>query len=61
MSLKLNGGYGSTYILESTVDFTSGVWVPLATNTVDVTGTWQFADTQVNNSPQRFYRLKLVP
>jgi hypothetical protein len=60
VSLKLNGGYGSTYILQSTTDFIFGNWVPVATNTLDVTGVWQFTDTQATNLPQRFYRLQLL-
>jgi subtilase family serine protease len=60
VSLKLNGGYGSTYILESTTDFISGEWVPVATNTLGVTGVWQFTDAQATNFTQKFYRLKLA-
>jgi hypothetical protein len=60
LRLTLNGGYGSTYVLESTADIVSGNWEPVATNTLDVAGIWQFTDTQVTNFPQRFYRLKLA-
>ncbi len=61
LKLKLNGGYGSTYVLESSPDLTSGIWSPVATNTLGVTGEWQFTDGQATNFPQQFYRLKLVP
>ena len=58
--LQLNGGYGSTYILESTTDLLSGPWMPVATNTLGVTGVWQFTDPGVTNVSSRFYRLKLA-
>ena len=61
VNLTLNGGYGSTYILESTADLISGIWSPVATNTLGVTGEWQFTDRQATNFSQGFYRLKLVP
>jgi hypothetical protein len=59
--LQLSGGYGSTYVLEGTVELVSGVWQPLATNVVGPTGVWQFTDFGVTNNPIRFYRLRLVP
>jgi len=60
VTLQFTGGYGSTYVLESTTNMLSGVWEPVITNIVDVTGQWQFTDTQVTNYSQRFFRLKLV-
>jgi hypothetical protein len=60
LTLKLEGGYGSTYVLESTTDFLSGVWIPVATNTLDITGIWQFTDSGAASIPSRFYRLKRV-
>jgi Subtilase family/Domain of unknown function (DUF5011)/Bacterial Ig-like domain (group 3)/Immunoglobulin I-set domain len=60
ITLKLSGGDGLTYVLESTTDLTSGNWLPVATNTLGVTGTWQFTDFGVTNNPACFYRLKLV-
>jgi hypothetical protein len=60
VTLQLSGGYGSTYILESTTDFTSGVWSPVATNTIGISGVWQFTDTGATSVPARFYRLELV-
>jgi hypothetical protein len=60
LNLTLNGGYGSTYVLECAADLVSGNWSPVATNTLDMTGVWRFTDTQVTNFPQRFYRLKLA-
>ncbi|MBW8864698.1 MAG: DUF5011 domain-containing protein [Verrucomicrobia bacterium] len=61
LTLKLTGAYGSTYILETRADLLSGGWAPVATNTPDIAGVWQFTDTQVTNFPNRFYRLKLGP
>jgi len=58
--LQLTGAYGSTYVLESADDLTASDWQPVATNTLDITGTWQFTDFGVTNNPVRFYRLKLV-
>jgi hypothetical protein len=60
VALQLGGGYGSTYVLESTTDFLSGNWQPVATNTLGITGIWQFTDFGVTNNPARFYRLKLL-
>ncbi len=60
VTLELNGGYGSTYVLESADDLTAGDWQPLATNTLGLAGVWQFTDFSVTNNPVRFYRLKLV-
>jgi hypothetical protein len=34
------------------------IWQPIATNMLDLTGTWQFTDVQVTNFLQRFYRLE---
>ena len=61
VTLKLNGGYGSTYVLESANDLISAAWTPVATNTLGITGVWQFTDFGVTNNPVRFYRLKLAP
>ena len=60
VTLQFTGGYGSTYVLESTTNMLSGTWEPVVTNTVDVTGQWQFTDTQVTNYSQRFFRVKLA-
>ena len=59
--LQLSGAYGATYVLEAAADLTSGVWLPLVTNTPGVNGAWQFTDLSVTNHPARFYRLKLAP
>ena len=59
--LNLGGTPGRQYILETTEEFFPAIWLPVATNTLDASGTWQFTDLQATNFPQRFYRLKLVP
>ena len=60
ISLNLAGASGFTYVLEATTNLVSaGGWLPLATNTLDTSGVWQFNDT-TTNSPQQFYRLELV-
>jgi hypothetical protein len=33
----------------------------VTTNTLGMTGIWQFIDPQSTTSPERFYRLKLAP
>jgi arabinogalactan endo-1,4-beta-galactosidase len=61
-TLNLAGAPGSTYILEITTNvFSANGWQPVATNTLDVSGVWQFTDLQAVNFQQQFYRLKLAP
>jgi len=59
--LYLSGASGSTYILESATNLEGGTWEPIATNTLDSTGVWQFVDPNSADFPQRFYRLRLAP
>lgn len=61
VTLNLGGTPGRQYILETTEEFFPAIWLPVATNTLDASGAWQFADLQATNFLQRFYRLKLVP
>ena len=37
------------------------IWLPIATNTLDASGTWLFTDLQAENFQQQFYRLELAP
>ena len=60
VTLHLAGGFGSTYVLESTANLLSGNWQPVTTNTLGIAGVWNFTDFGVTNIPTRFYRLKLV-
>lgn len=60
-TLSLTGAPDRTYILEATASLISlGNWQPVATNTLDASGAWQFTDTQAASVSQRFYRLKLA-
>jgi hypothetical protein len=61
VKLSLKGGFGSTYVLLCTTNLTASPWLPVTTNTLGMTGIWQFIDTQSTTSPERFYRLKLAP
>jgi hypothetical protein len=56
-SLSGIGGVGQTYILLTTPDLVQPVWTPIATNTADTNGVFNFTDTQATNFPQRFYRV----
>ena len=61
-TLNLAGAPGSTYILETTTNLVPViVWLPIATNTLDASGVWQFTDPQAVNFLQQFYRLELAP
>ena len=60
-NLSLAGTPGATYILETTTNlFSVTGWQPIATNTLDTNGVWQFSDADATNFAQRFYRLKLA-
>ena len=60
--LDLAGAPGHTYILETATNlFSSGIWLPIATNTLGTNGVWQFTDPSAASFPQQFYRLKLAP
>jgi hypothetical protein len=62
ITLNLNGAPGQTYVLEAASNLISPViWLPMATNTLGTNGVWQFADPQIANFPQRFFRLGLAP
>ena len=61
-TLNFAGIPGDTYVLETTTNLLStGGWQPIATNTLDISGVWQFTDMQAVNFKQQFYRLMLVP
>ena len=52
--LRVSGGLNRTCTVEATTNFAS--WTPMITNTVSTNGTFDFADGQATNLPQRFYR-----
>jgi hypothetical protein len=59
ITLQLAGSPGATYVLESATNLGSaGGWQPIATNVFDLTGLWDFTDSQATNFPQRYFRLK---
>ena len=60
LTLRLGGAYGSTYVFLSATNLMFGPWAPVATNTLGVTGVWQFTDWQTTNYTERFYRQMLV-
>jgi pectin methylesterase-like acyl-CoA thioesterase len=58
-SLVLNfaGLPNTSYSLEAATNLTPPVnWLPIATNSTDSEGLWQFSDSQTTNYPLRFYR-----
>ncbi len=61
-TLDLGGTPGYTYILEATTNLIPPIgWLPVATNTFDTNGVWQYTDLQATNFPQQYYRLKFAP
>jgi arabinogalactan endo-1,4-beta-galactosidase len=61
-TLTFAGTPDRTYVLETTTNLSStDNWQPIATNTLDSGGIWQFTDMQAVDFPQQFYRLKLLP
>lgn len=56
-TLSFLGSPGSTNIIQSTADLTSGSWQSISTNAADpVTGIWNFTDTTAGQSSLQFYR-----
>jgi hypothetical protein len=53
VQLTLTGGVGQTYTVQASTNLVN--WVAI-TNLVLATGSGQFTDYSVTNSPQRFYR-----
>ena len=57
LNLSFAGLPNTTYLLETATTLSPPVdWVPIATNTTDVKGLWEFNDSQTTNYPVRFYR-----
>jgi hypothetical protein len=60
-SLNLLGTPQNTYVLEASTNLSSpAYWLPIATNTLDTSGLWEFTDASAINFPQRFYQLQAV-
>ncbi len=59
-ALRLGGAgvVGQTYVLQAATSLTSPIqWTSIATNTVGISGQFEFHDSQVANQPRRFYRV----
>jgi autotransporter-associated beta strand protein len=57
VTLSFVGVPDYTYQVEATADLTPpAVWTTVSTNTADISGLWQFTDTQATNYTQRYYR-----
>lgn len=57
-SLSVTGAAGGTCVLLGASNLVPPlVWLPLATNTADTNGFFNFSDALATNFPQRFYRL----
>lgn len=58
--LSLNGPANHTYIIEMSTNLTAQAWAPLSTNQTSAAGALQFIDPRATNSPQRFYRARML-
>ncbi len=56
---QVTGQPGRNYAIEITQDFQS--WTPIATNTANVHGTFDFVDRTTINTSSRLYRARLLP
>jgi subtilisin family serine protease len=57
--LRVSGGLNRTCAVEATTNLIS--WSPVFTNTTSTNGTFDFADDQSTNLPQRFFRATAAP
>jgi subtilisin family serine protease len=57
--LRVSGGLNRTCAIEATTNLVS--WSPVFTNTTSTNGTFDFADDQSTNLPQRFFRATAAP
>jgi subtilisin family serine protease len=57
--LRVSGGLNRTCAIEATTNLIS--WSPVFTNTASTNGTFDFADDQSTNLPQRFFRATAAP
>ena len=57
--LRVSGGLNRTCAIEATTNLVS--WSPIFTNTTSTNGTFDFADDQSTNLPQRFFRATAAP
>jgi len=59
MQLAGTGGVGQAYVLLTSTNLSPANWIPIATNTADTNGLFQFTDPQATIYGQRFYRLSI--
>jgi hypothetical protein len=52
------GNAGQDYVLLTATNLAAPDWLPIATNTADTNGVFQFADPQMTNFMQRYYRVQ---
>ena len=52
------GNAGQDYVLLTATNLAAPIWLPIATNTADTNGVFQFADPQMTNFMQRYYRVQ---
>ena len=57
--LRVSGGLNRSCVVEATTNLMS--WSPIFTNTTSADGTFDFADDQSTNLPQRFFRATAAP
>jgi uncharacterized repeat protein (TIGR01451 family) len=57
--LTLTGQAGQTYVIQASTNLVN--WVPIATNTLNVTGTYKYIDTNSPSFNQRYYRAAHLP
>jgi autotransporter-associated beta strand protein len=55
VTIKFFGLPTNTYVVLTTTNLTAP-WLPLSTNTAGINGSWLFEDSNLDFSPQRFYR-----
>lgn len=58
--LSLSGPPNHTYAIEMSTNLNSQVWIPISTNQTGVSGSLEFIDSAATNSPQRFYRARML-
>ena len=56
-TLTGTGTAGQVYVLLSATNLPPVIWTPVATNTADANGVFQFTDLETTNYIQRFYRV----
>jgi len=58
--LSLSGPANHTYVIETSTNLVDQVWTPVSTNQTSAAGLLEFIDITATNSPQRFFRARMV-